>query len=57
MLEILKNASDSVSFLHRNITDVDFTKLTIEEKDEMKTLLQNIVSLLEFLSQHENEIK
>jgi hypothetical protein len=54
--QILRTASDAISFLHRNATEVDFKNLSAEQNDELKTLLQNIVSLLEFLSEHEKDI-
>ncbi len=57
LLEALKNTSDTISLLHRSLTDVDFSKLVDEEKDEFKTMLQNIVSLLEFLSKQEDKLQ
>ena len=54
--KILRTASDAISFLHRNATEVDFKNLSAEQNDELKTLLQNIVSLLVFLSEYEEDI-
>jgi hypothetical protein len=57
LLEALRDTSDNISLLHRSITSVDFSVLSEEEKDEIKTMLQNIVSLLEFLSTQEDKIQ
>ena len=57
LLEALRNTSDNISLLHRSITSVDFAFLSEEEKNEIKTMLQNIVSLLEFLSTQEDKIQ
>lgn len=57
LLEALKNTSDSISLLHRTITDIDFSILSEGEKDEFRTMLQNIISLLEFLSEKEDHLQ
>jgi hypothetical protein len=40
LLEALRNTSDNISLLHRSITSVDFSVLSEEEKNEIKTMLK-----------------